>query len=289
MLRQGEVNSGADAAMRCYYAYLAVFVVCHVMFSSTLVVGEDVAFLPSRHTAESLESRRTNIVQHINTLLREQWEQAGVRPTVLASDGKFLRRAYLDLNGVIPRVSEVHEFLADDRPDKRQRLVERLLASPRYATHMATVWRNRILPPGSEEMHVRESLGLQKWLRTRFAKNLRYDALVAGLLLATGGEELGPGLYFQANDLQPEKMAASVSELFLGVQLQCAQCHDHPHADWSQKDFWGMAAFFCSGASTRGPRNEHVVSTYRCAPGRSTVTRFGGSSRAEVSVWRGGS
>jgi hypothetical protein len=141
-------------------------------------------------------------------------------------------------------VSEVREFLTDGRPGKREVLVEQLLASPRHATHMATTWRNRILPLGVDPERSREAVGLQKWLRTRFAKNLRYDNLVGELLLAIGGDELGPALYFQANDLAPEKLAASSAELFLGVKLECAQCHDHPHADWSQRDFWGLAAFF---------------------------------------------
>jgi hypothetical protein len=138
----------------------------------------------------------------------------------------------------------VRAFLADERPDKRERLIDELLASPRYSTHMATTWRNRILPTGVSPERNREALALQKWLRTRFAKNLRYDNLVGELLLTLGGDELGPALYYQANDLSPEKLAGSAAELFLGVRLDCAQCHDHPFADWSQRDFWGLAAFF---------------------------------------------
>jgi hypothetical protein len=109
---------------------------------------------------------------------------------------------------------------------------------------MATTWRNRILPLGVEPERSREAIGLQKWLRSRFAKNLRYDNLVGELLLTIGGDELGPALYFRANDLSPEKLAASSAELFLGLKLECAQCHDHPFSDWSQRDFWGLAAFF---------------------------------------------
>jgi hypothetical protein len=180
----------------------------------------------------------------IDEILAAEWQAAGVAPAPTASDGEFMRRAYLDLTGVIPRVSEVREFLADTRPDKRELLVAQLLASPRYATHMATTWRNRILPLGVDPERSREAVGLQKWLRTRFSKNLRYDNLVGELLLAIGGDELGPALYFQANDLSPEKLAASSAELFLGLKLECAQCHDHPFADWSQRDFWGLAAFF---------------------------------------------
>ena len=86
------------------------------------------------------------MTQSINALLEQQWTAGQVQPAPAADDAEFLRRACLDLTGVIPRASEVREFLADQRPDKREQLIDRLLASPRYATHMATTWRNRILP-----------------------------------------------------------------------------------------------------------------------------------------------
>jgi hypothetical protein len=180
----------------------------------------------------------------VDDLLAQMWAAANIEPAATASDSEFLRRAYLDLVGVIPRASETREFLADQRPNKRSVVIDRLLASPRHSTHMATLVRNRILPLGVDPTHDREALGLQKWLRTRFAKNLRYDNLVGGLLLTSGGDELGPALYFRANNLAPEKMAGSAAELFLGLKLQCAECHDHPFAHWKQKDFWGVAAFF---------------------------------------------
>ncbi len=196
------------------------------------------------------------MARRVDQLLEQMWNAQHVEPAAPARDEEFLRRAYLDLVGVIPRVSEVREFLADERPDKRLLLIDRLLASPRHATHMATIVRNRILPLGVDPTHDREALGLQKWLRTRFAKNLRYDNLVGGLLLTSGGDELGPALYFRAHDLAPEKMAASATELFLGIKLQCAECHDHPYADWKQRDFWGVAAFF---ARIQAPNDRQMM------------------------------
>lgn len=161
------------------------------------------------------------LAARIDAALQQQWAAAGVTPAAAADDAEFLRRASLDLTGVIPRASEVREFLADERPDKRRQLVDRLLASPRYATHMATTWRNRILPTEADPSRARQAAALQKWLRSRFARNLRYDNLVGGLLLTNGGDELGPALYYQAHDVAPEKLAASAAELFLGVKLHC--------------------------------------------------------------------
>jgi hypothetical protein len=199
----------------------------------------------------------------VDELLAETWADASVDPAPPASDGEFLRRASLDFTGVIPRTSEVRAFLADERPDKREKLIERLMAAPRYATHMATTWRNRILPLGVDSERGREALGLQKWLRTRFAENTRYDRIVGGLLLATGENEVGPALYFQANDAAPEKLAGSAAELFMGVDLHCAQCHDHPFADWSQRDFWSLAAFFARTKSADDSAMEPRSMSYR--------------------------
>lgn len=212
-------------------------------------VSNDVADSP--HAAMS---------RRIDELLAAAQKSAGVVPAPPADDAEFLRRASLDLTGVVPRASEVRAFLADENPAKRQALIDDLLASSRHPTHMATTWRNRILPTGVDPSRARDAAALQKWLRTRFARNLRYDNLVGSLLLTNGGDEIGPALYYQSHDVAPEKVAASAAELFLGVKLQCAQCHDHPFADWSQREFWGFAAFF---ARTTSPAGMGMQPAYR--------------------------
>lgn len=180
----------------------------------------------------------------IDSLVAERWQAEGVTPAELSTDSEFLRRVYLDLVGVIPRVSEVREFLDDGSPDKRQALVDRLLISPRYATHMANTWRQLMLPGGVDLQQMQSVSGVQNWLRRRFAANLRYDRIVSDFLAATGGGETGPALYYTSLELQPEKLAASTSRIFLGLQIECAECHDHPFDHWTQNDFWGYAAFF---------------------------------------------
>jgi hypothetical protein len=232
---------GAAMQFRCSHQAFLAIAVC-LAFGSTALGA---TLTRSDNAAGDPASERSRqMARRIDELLAQQWSAAKVEPAPVASDSEFLRRTSLDLTGVIPRASQVREFLADTRPDKRELLVDELLTSPRYATHMATTWRNRIIPEELDATRNREALALQKWLRTRFAKNLRYDNLVGELLLTIGGDELGPALYYQANDLSPEKLAGSAAQLFLGVRLDCAQCHDHPFADWSQKDFWGLAAFF---------------------------------------------
>ncbi|WP_428305159.1 DUF1549 and DUF1553 domain-containing protein [Lacipirellula sp.] len=239
------------AIKRSRICWLAVVIGFAALGSASSALGDDGKIAtPSADAVLSVDGRQLRMTQRIDELLAAGQAKAGVTPVPLADDAEFLRRASLDLTGVVPRASEVRVFLADEQPDKRQALVDRLLASSRHSTHMATTWRNRILPSGADPSRARDAAALQKWLRTRFARNLRYDNLVGSLLLTNGGDEIGPALYYQSHGVAPEKVAASAAELFLGVKLQCAQCHDHPFADWSQREFWGLAAFF---ARTESP------------------------------------
>ena len=187
---------------------------------------------------------RAAMVARIDELVNARVAAAGLTPAGRASDEEFVRRVYLDLVGAIPRVSAVREFLADQRPDKRARLIDSLLDSPGHATHLANTWRGFMLPGGLNLEQINNVVGVQNWLRQRFAENLRYDNLVAELLVASDGGEAGPALFYTALDVAPEKLASSTARIFLGVQIECAQCHDHPFDHWKQQDFWGYAAFF---------------------------------------------
>lgn len=187
---------------------------------------------------------RAAMVRRIDTLIDERIRAAGHTPAPPASDAEFLRRVALDLTGTIPRVAEARDFLADTRPDKRAQLIDRLLASPLHATHLANLWRNILLPGALQSEQAVNAVGLQTWLEQRFLENLRYDNLVSELLVASDGGQSGPALYYTSLDLAPEKLAASTARIFLGLHMECAQCHDHPFDHWKQSDFWGYAAFF---------------------------------------------
>jgi len=173
------------------------------------------------------------------------WQAQGIIPSSPSSDGEFLRRIWLDLAGIIPTYAETAAFLADESVDKRPRLIDRLLDDPRYAQHQADLWdlilfgRN---PPG---YGTDQREGFQRWLRQQFAANRPYDEWVRELLQAEGNSvEQGTPLYYVQYRGQPEDLTEVVTQTFLGVQLQCARCHDHPFEPWKQRDFYGMAAFF---------------------------------------------
>jgi hypothetical protein len=197
----------------------------------------------------------------IDTLLAARWQKANVQPAKLSDDAEFLRRVYLDLTGIIPPVGEVRAFLADERSDKRARLIERLLKKSRHATHLADTWRRMLIPSGTVSPG-RAGMGFEPWLRGTFAENTAYDRIVRELITATGNSnQPGPALFISALRSKPESVAASTSQVFLGVKIACAQCHDHPFDHWSQKDFWSYAAFFARLQQPTGRRQAAVQVT----------------------------
>ncbi len=184
------------------------------------------------------------VAAEVDQLLQASWDARGIQPALPADDATFLRRAYLDLIGVIPPVSQVRAFLASAADDNRVKLIDQLLDSPRHPTHLANTWRHVLLPHGFSADGRQGAAQMQEWLRRRFADNVRYDRMVGDFLTVTGSLEAGPILFYQALDVVPEKLAASTARSFLGLRIECAQCHDHPFDDWVQEDFWGYAAFF---------------------------------------------
>jgi hypothetical protein len=202
-----------------------------------------VAFLLSGTLALGQEtSLRDRIDQHI----ARGWTAQKITPAAASDDASFLRRVYLDLVGAIPTYEETKAFLADVAADKRGKLIDRLLDDPRYGSQQAGIWEAVLIsrtPLNPEASRSRN--GFQKWLRAKFAANEPFDRWVKELLLAEGNsQDQGPPLFYAQFRAQPEETAVAVTRIFLGTQLQCAQCHDHPVDRWTQLDFYGMAAFF---------------------------------------------
>ncbi len=195
--------------------------------------------------ASPLVGRAEEARDLIDRRIAAKWQEEKVSTAPPAGDAAFLRRIYLDLCGTIPTADEARAFLDDQAADKRAKLIDRLLADPRYAQHQADVWdmvyfgRN---PPGYQTENRR---GFQNWLREQFAKNTPYDDIARAMLKAEGSSvDDGAPMFLVQYKNQPEDAAQKVTQTFLGVQLQCARCHDHPYEDWTQLDFYGTAAFF---------------------------------------------
>ncbi len=226
----------------------------------------------------------------IDEHLAKRWAEVKVTPAPRAEDTEFVRRAYLDLAGRIPSVSETRLFLADEQAERRQKLIDRLLASPRYASHFAGVYRSLLIPEAGNNFLVRFQQGsFEDWLRQQFSRDVGYDKLTRDLLTAPVGDQLGfaaigfnggPSTlaFYSAKEFKPESLAAGAARVFLGVRVECAQCHNHPFANWKREQFWALAAFFSGIQSQRQgdvllPASEKPNSKELTIPGTDTVVQ----------------
>jgi hypothetical protein len=170
----------------------------------------------------------------------------GVEPAPLTSDIEFVRRVYFDLAGAPPTPSQVLLFLHDKSKDKRARLIDALLESPESARNWARFWRDVIKYHATNQnaLQVRYDL-LEDWLTEQFRKNRPWDEIAKSLITATGRvDENGAVSFSLAHEAKPVELAGEVSRIFLGVQIQCAQCHDHKTDSWKREQFHEFAAFF---------------------------------------------
>lgn len=183
-----------------------------------------------------------------------------VTPSPLADDATFLRRVYLDVIGVVPTAAEARAFLADDDPAKRAKLVDRLLERPEYADFWSLYWGDH-LNNTKQLLYNKGPYTFTRWLHDAFRANMPYDEFVRALMTSSGNMYDNPAASFYPLMKKPLDLAAQTSQLFLGVRIECARCHDHPLERWSQDDYNGMAAFFSQirykgGA---GPRNNERI------------------------------
>jgi len=226
------------------------------LLASLVALADDPACLPAQNSAPRVLSVE-ELTARIDQELSAAWARDQVTPAPPADDAEFLRRLSLDVLGKIPSVAEVQAFLADTATDKRLAMIEQMLTRGAHAQHFANTWRALVLAGAAENIEARiNTPQFETWLRLRFAINMPYDRLVSELLTAPTAApqmnapnaprrlEPSPVAFYQANEQKPEQIAASASRIFLGVQVQCAQCHDHPFTHWTRKEFWSLAAFF---------------------------------------------
>lgn len=173
--------------------------------------------------------------------------------TGLCSDEEFIRRIYLDLVGVIPTSEKVTAFLESKDPQKRSKVIDELLADPRFGKSLAETWVLQLVPRELAN-NLLSRKGLEGWLADHFNKNTNLDKVVYELITASGEIDKNPAAsYFVANPTV-DKITDNSTRMFLGVQLQCAQCHNHPFTDWKQTEYWAMAAFYMKTRVNGNPK-----------------------------------
>lgn len=219
----------------------------------------------------------------VDKLTADLWQSAGVIPVAVSDDAELLRRVSIDLIGRIPTLEEAEHFLADKSPDKRAHLVDQLLASPEYAEHWADVSLDLFVGHEFRKPGLEKRLDPRAFYLAAFRENRPYDRMAREMLTFSGEiVPSGPGV-FVASHVKgggAETMASTTARLFLGVQIQCAQCHDHPYDDrYKQEDFYGLAAFF---ARTK-TKQEKVAAAPAAAPDAATLTATAAPSMVAAS------
>ncbi len=160
-----------------------------------------------------------------------------------APDSVFIRRAYLDAIGILPDPEEVRAFLEDDDPEKRIKLVDRLLDRPEFADYWALKWAD-LLRNEEKTMGPKGVWTFQRWLRDQIDADVPLNEFAAALIVSKGSTWANPPASFHRTNRDPETAAETVGQVFLGVRLQCARCHNHPFDSWTMDDYYGLAAYF---------------------------------------------
>lgn len=193
----------------------------------------------------------------IDQALSKKLAEEKIPASAVASDAEFLRRAYVDLTGRIPTAAQARAFLESSAADKRAQLIDELLASPYYGTHFGILWSDLIINR-DDANRVLATGPFKKWLADSFNQNRGWDKIVRDLLTSSGTvEENAAATFFVAhrdmNTLVPSKVVGTIANLFMGTQMHCAECHNHPFVEeWKQTDFWGVVAFFNQTRSAGG-------------------------------------
>ncbi|MCS6851600.1 MAG: DUF1549 and DUF1553 domain-containing protein [Gemmataceae bacterium] len=198
---------------------------------------------PSQAGLPNTKVDAASLARWIDAEIQKALDAEKVPASPLADDAEFVRRVSLDITGIVPTADEAAAFIDDPDPAKRAKLIDRLLASPAYGRHMADLWVGWLLPRTSETRLVRHE-PMVRFLEENFNKNKPWNEFVTEIITASGPQDENPAVTFFLFNDTVDKVTDNVARHFLGIQLQCAQCHNHPFTGWQQTEYWGMAAFF---------------------------------------------
>lgn len=219
------------------------------------------ATIPLGKKIDSLPKPKNLIDEHIFSKL----QLLGLPPSKETGDAEFLRRVTVDIAGRLPTTEETKAFLASTEPDKRAKKIDRLLDSPDYAAYFAQKWAGIFRNKRTKDTYQRGTYAFHDWIRTSLAANKPYDQFVSEVVTASGeiGQNPAVGWYRAVRD-QKEQMQ-DIAQVFLGIRMQCAQCHHHPYEKWSQDDYYGFAAFLTTLGRKAGDQPDEEIVFHRRA------------------------
>ncbi|NQV24511.1 MAG: DUF1553 domain-containing protein [Rhodopirellula sp.] len=183
------------------------------------------------------------VLNFIDELVDAKLRKLNIYPNGLCSDSEFLRRVYLDIIGTLPTAEESRAYLEDSSLDKRKMLVDTLLTRKEYADFQALKWSD-VLRVDRLALGHKQAYSYYRWIREAFAHNRPFDEIARDIVTATGPVSKNPAANLFKVAKKPGEVAATISQVFMGIRIECAQCHHHPFDQWSQRDYYGMEAFF---------------------------------------------
>ncbi|WP_397571077.1 DUF1549 domain-containing protein [Schlesneria sp. T3-172] len=232
--------SGNVAIMVRYQGHVAVY-------SASVPLGAPVEYVPPAKN-------------FVDELVFSNLKEIGVPPSAVCDDATFLRRVSLDIGGRLPTAEEVKRFLADEDVNKRDRIIDALLQSSDYADFFASKWTALLKNRRDDTSDIVSNFAFHSWVRDSLLANKPYDQFVRELLGATGSVIGNPPVAWYKRVKDPKQQIEDVAQLFLGVRMQCAQCHHHPFERWSQDDYYSLAAFFTQvGRKPSSTRGEDLI------------------------------
>jgi hypothetical protein len=214
--------------------------------------------LASAQGSLDTKARSKALAERIDKIIAKRLEQEKMTPGVRASLAQVARRLSIDLAGKIPNLLDTRDFLdpTNDSPSKLEDRIDQLLNEETYARNFAHYWRSVMLQNSNNQQAQFFQFQFENWLRQRLAANTPYDKMAYEVFTTQnvqGGGNASPGVFYQVNENKAENLAGATARVFLGVKIECAQCHKHPFAKWTQTQFWEYAAFF-SGVAPQQPQ-----------------------------------
>jgi len=228
------------------YHSAAIAGVIALVACSQLAIADEAAKAGSDAAAEKPAASEGSLVEFIDQQIRQGWTDNEIEPTAAATDEEWVRRIYLDICGRIPTLEEVKSFNEDKSPRKRFTLIETLLADEDYVRNFTTIWTNNSIGRGTPQRVSRK--GMEKFYREAFAKDRPWNEIVVDIVTASGHYEENGAVNYTLAQMQNQddgvQLTAMTTRLFLGLQVQCTQCHNHPFNKWQQDQFWEYNSFF---------------------------------------------
>ena len=229
------------------------FVMCRF---DTHTVGRSFIVLPSNDDFKWQPVAPNN---YIDVTVHDKLKSLRIQPSELCTDAEFLRRCYLDIVGLLPAPEQLEQFVNDPSPDKRSVCIDELLERKEFGEMWVMKWSELLQVRSNKLVSYKATLGYYNWLKDQLAANVPIDQWVRELLTASGSTMSSPTTNFYHAEANSGKIAENVAQVFLGMRVQCAQCHNHPFDRWTMDDYYGFTAFFSRIGRKRGSDPRELI------------------------------